>query len=30
VTLKPGLWVIEGHWKWHYWIHHLWLAIDVL
>ena len=27
LTLKPGLGVTEGHWKWHHLIH-LWLPID--
>ena len=29
VTLKSGLWVIQGHWKWHYSIDRIRDPIDV-
>jgi len=27
VTSKPRLGITEGHWKWHYLIHHLWFPM---
>jgi len=27
VTLKTGLGVVQGHWKWHHLIDHIWVAI---
>jgi len=29
VTLKFGVWVTKGHWKWHHLIDHIWIPISI-